>query len=115
LASKQPTIYQDYIRTTVIDHTLTESTAILTLLKSIAARIPHAGPLSDVLGATLALLGIVKQMRGSRDDCNYLIERFLLLFNYLLEDLEQTSTRIEDDTTAGRVLQLLRCVVIGWV
>lgn len=101
-------IYRDYTHTTAIDHTLTESTTILTLFKSIAARIPHAGPLSDVLGATLALLVVVKQMRDSRDDCDYLIERILLLFNYLLEDLERRSIRIEEGTpTAGRVLQLL--------
>jgi hypothetical protein len=66
----QPIPYRDYIRTTIIDHTLTESTAILTLLKSVASLVPHSGPLADVLGVTLALIGVVKLMRDNQDDCN---------------------------------------------
>jgi hypothetical protein len=111
----QPIPYRDYIRTTIIDHTLTESTAILTLLKSVASLVPHSGPLADVLGVTLALIGVVKLMRDNQDECNYLIERILQLFKNLLEELKRTNIRAENGTpTAVRVYQLVECVVVVW-
>jgi hypothetical protein len=113
--SNQPILYRDCIRTTTIDNTLTESTAILTLLKSIASLVPHSGPLADVLGVTLALIGVVKLMRDNQDDCNYLIERILQLFKNLLEELKRTNIRAENGTpTAVRVYQLVECVVVVW-
>jgi hypothetical protein len=109
-------VYRDYAHTTVIDHTLTESTTILALLKSIVTIIPHAGPLlSGVFGITLTLIGIVNQIRDSRDDCNHLIERILRFLKNLLEESQQTSTRVENGTpTAVRVFNLLEYVIIVW-
>jgi hypothetical protein len=111
----QPIPYRDYILTTAIDHTLTESSTILTLLRSVASLVPHSGPLADVLGVTLTLIGVLKLMRDNRDERNYLIERILQLFKNLLEELKRTNIRAENGTpTAVRVYQLVECVVVVW-
>src|ERR1700691_2390566 len=112
-ADDEPQAYPDYTHTTVTDRLLNDTSLVVTLFKSVSTNIPHAGPLSEVLGVIQTLMGVVRQMRDSRDDCNYLIERILRFLQNLLQELEWSNTRTENGTrTALRVFNLVWCVVL---
>ena len=111
-ADDEPQAYPDYTHTTVTDRLLNDASLVVSLFKSVSTKIPHAGPLSEVLGVIQTLMGVVRQMRDSRDDCNYLIERILRFLQNLLQEFEWSNTPIENGTrTALRLFNLLWCVV----
>jgi hypothetical protein len=78
--------YPDYARMNVTDHVLGASSTVVTLLNDVSALIPHAGPLSQVLGITNQLIGIIGQIRDNKDACEFLVERILRFMKGLMEE-----------------------------
>jgi hypothetical protein len=82
----------------VTDHVLGASSTIVTLLKEVSDLIPNAGPLSQVLGITNQLFGIVNQIRDNKDACEFLVERILRFMKDLMEECARLKVPIEDGT-----------------
>jgi hypothetical protein len=104
----RPSGYTDYTNVNIADQILTGSLTIITLFKQVANLIPHAGPLSQVLGATKELIGVINEMGDNKDDCEHLVERVLLFIKSLVEELSQMNVPLQDGTpTAARLYALL--------
>jgi len=91
----------------VQDHLLSGSLTIVTLLKEVSALIPHAGPLSQVLGVTKELIGVINQIRDNRDSCEFLVERILRFMKNLMEECARLNEPIRDGTPTARRLHNL--------
>ena len=83
--------YGDYTHMDATDHFLGASQTLVTLVKEVADLIPHAGPLSKVLGLTGQLFVIINQIRTNKDDCVFLVERIL----HFLKDIAVEYKRLE--------------------
>jgi hypothetical protein len=103
MASHQPE-YANYTQMDVQDHLLGGSLTIVTLFKDVSALIPHAGPLSQVLGVTKELIGVINQIRDNRDSCEFLVERILRFMKKLLEEDARLNEPIPDGSPMARRL-----------
>jgi hypothetical protein len=93
----------------VTDHIIGGSLTIVTLFKDVASLIPHAGPLSQILGVTRHLILVVNEMRSNRNGCEELVQRVLLFMRNLVEDLSRANVPLQDGTpTAARLYALLQ-------
>jgi hypothetical protein len=82
----------------VTDHALVASSTVVTLLQDVSALIPNAGPLSEVLGVTNQLIGIIGQIRDNKDACEFLVERILRFMKSLMEECARLKVPIGDGT-----------------
>jgi hypothetical protein len=106
IAANRPA-YTDYTSTSLTNRIVDGSTTIVTLLREVAAVIPAASPLCQVLGVTKELLFIVTEMRDIREGCEHLIERILLFVKNLVEEFSQMNMPIRQGTpTAARLYAL---------
>jgi hypothetical protein len=90
--------YSDFTRMDVKDHVLSGSSTIISLFKDVSALIPHAGPLSQVLGITNQLIGIISQIRDNKSACEFLVERILRFMKDLMEECARLKVPIGDGT-----------------
>ena len=95
----------------VKDHVLSGSSTIVTLFKQVSDLIPNAGPLSQVLGITKELIGIINQIRDSRDGCEFLVERILRFMKDLIGECARLNEPIRDGTPMAQRLYDL----MSWV
>jgi len=103
--------YPNYTQMDVKDHILGGSLTIVTLFKEVSDLIPDAGSLSRVLGITKELIGIINQIRGNRDGCEFLVERILRFMKELIEECARLNEPIRDGTPmAQRLYDLMACV-----
>lgn len=89
------------------DHVISGSLTIVTLFKDVSALIPHAGPLTQVMGVTKELISVINEMKDNKDGCEYLVERVLLFVKNLIEEMTRMNVPLRDGTpTAARVYAL---------
>lgn len=99
--------YTDYTRMDLSDHVISGSLTIVTLFKDVSALIPHAGPLTQVMGVTKELISVINEMKDNKDGCEYLVERVLLFVKNLIEEMTRMNVPLRDGTpTAARVYAL---------
>jgi hypothetical protein len=110
LMSHQPE-YSNYTQMDVKDHVLSGSSTIVTLFKQVSDLIPNAGPLSQVLGITKELIGVINQIRDSRDGCEFLVERILRFMKDLIGECARLNEPIRDGTPMAQRLYDL----MSWV
>jgi hypothetical protein len=103
--------YANYTQMDVKDHVLSGSLTIVTLFKEVSGLIPHAGPLSQALGLTKELIGVINQIRDNKDSCEFLVERILRFMKKLIEECSRINEPIRDGTPMALRLYDL----ISWV
>ena len=91
----------------VQDHILSGSLTIATLLKEVSGLVPNAGPLSQVLGVTKELIGVINQIRDNRDSCEFLVERILRFMKTLIEECARLNEPIQEGTPMAQRLHHL--------
>jgi len=110
VAMSQPE-YANYTQMDVKDHLLSRSLTIVTLFKEVSGLIPHAGPLSQALGLTKELIGVINQIRDNRASCEFLVERILRFMKKLIEECSRINEPIRDGTPmASRLYDLMSWV-----
>lgn len=100
--------YPDYTHTSVQDRFLGASLAVVTLAKGLSGLIPAAGPLSHVLGVTIQLFDIIKQVKTNRDSCEFLVERILRLLKGITLECKRLNMPMDAGSpTAERLRELV--------
>jgi hypothetical protein len=90
-------MYVNYTHMDVGD-VLSGSSTIIMLLKQVSNLIPHAEPMLQVLGVTQELIGVINQIQGNKDSCEFLVERILHFMKKLIEECAQLNMPIQDGT-----------------
>lgn len=105
--TSQHSKYSDYAHMNLTDHILGGSSTIIDLFKAVAGLVPHAGPVSQILGVTKELIGIVNEMRDNKEDCEYLIERILVFMKGLVEESLRSKVPLREGTATVARLKVL--------
>lgn len=103
--------YADYTRINTTGRVISASSAIVALFQDVSNLIPSTGPLSQVLGITKELIGVIDDIRDNKDECNYLVERILRFLQSLGAESARMIEPVRAGTpTAARVYALLQYV-----
>lgn len=104
--SHQPD-YVDYAHMSSSDHFLSGSLTITTLFKDISSIVPHAGPLTQVLGLIKELIVVVTEMRDNQEACNRLIERILRFLKNIVYEAARLNVPLQEGTATAARLKAL--------
>jgi hypothetical protein len=86
---------------------------IVTLFQAVTQLIPHAGPLTQILGVTKELITVVNEIQDNKDGCEHLVERIIGHVKSIIDELTRMNVPLAAGTpTAARLHVLLSCVKI---
>lgn len=91
------------------DHVRNGSLTLVTLFKDASALVPHAGPLSQILGVTKELIVMFNDMKDNKDGCSHIVRRVLHFVKSFSEELDRMKISVREGTgTASRLYILLQ-------